>query len=174
MPEIARIQRAALEMQHPVVLGNQMQVTSRAGNARQFGDHAIGVRNGVHYVTAYGEIKAAIRRFQLKDALVLEGQAGRQLRVTRPRQRKVIVDDVDAQHAGPGKKLRQPRRTFAGTAAGIEDASLVRQSIAANQLHFLRPNRARLRIQAAHHRLVGHLPGLRIQISHGVSIAGDE
>ncbi len=174
MPEIAGIERAALEVQHPVVLGNQMQVASRAGHAHQLGYHAIGMRNGVDYVTAHREIEAAIRGFELKDALVLESQTGRKCRVTRSRQCQVIVDDVHAQHPGSRKKLGQPRRPFAGAAAGIENARLVGQSIAANQLHFLRPNRARLRLQAAHHRLVGHLPGLRIQVSHRRLPIGNE
>ena len=48
----------------------------------------------------------------------------------------------------------------------IEDADVVGQPVTTDQLDLLGPDGTRLRVEVAHHRLVGHLPGLGIEVGH--------
>src|SRR5262249_48309950 len=77
-----------------------------------------------------------------------------------------MVDDVDTEHAGAREQLRQPRGAFAGAAPGVEDGDVVRESVAPEQRDFLRPDGVGLSLEVAHHRLVGHLTSLGIEIGH--------
>src|SRR5579862_4428153 len=45
MPHLTRVKRATFEMQHPVILRDEMQITARPRYARQFSNHLVGVRN---------------------------------------------------------------------------------------------------------------------------------
>ena|SRR5208282_2768984 len=78
----------------------------------------------------------------------------------------MFVDDVDAEYLRAGKMLGQSRGGLNGAAAGVEYAKLGRQDVAIEQEPFLGPDGPRLRIQVAHHRLVGHLLGLWVPIGH--------
>ena len=60
MPEIRRIELGGLEMQHPVVLRNKVQVAPGAGDSRKFRDNALGIGNRVQYVAAHGEVETAV------------------------------------------------------------------------------------------------------------------
>ena len=75
VPKLARIMGTSLEVKHPVILGDYVQVASLAGDAGQLGKYAIGIRNGMKNVTANREIEAAIWDAKLEEALVLETQA---------------------------------------------------------------------------------------------------
>ena len=126
MPENPRVECAALEVQHAVVFRNKVQVASAARDSRKLGDHAVCVRNGMQDVAAYGEIETAIGGAQLEDALVLERQPGREPGVARASEIQMMVDDIDAEHAGFWKEFGQPRGAFTGAAAGVEYAGLRR------------------------------------------------
>ncbi len=81
MPKIAGINSGALEMQHAVIFGNDVQITSSASHSRQFANHAIRMRNGLQHMPAHSEVKRAVSELQLKNALMLEFQARGQTRV---------------------------------------------------------------------------------------------
>src|SRR5579863_1712613 len=117
-------------------------------------------------MAAYSQIETAIGSRKLEDALVLESQPGGKVCVARSSHLQVMVNDVNSEHAGSGKEFSQARGSFASAASGVEYVRLSWDCIAANQRDLLRPNGARLRIQAAHHRLVGHLLRLGVQIGH--------
>ena len=172
MPEIPRLERAALEVQHAVVLGNHVQVATSSRHARKLGEHAVGVRNRLNDVAAHGEVEAAVLGVEVVDALVLESEPWRKVRITRSRKVQVRIDDVHAEDARPPEKLGQARCGFARAATGIEDPRLGWERVAGEQRDFLRPDGARLCRKVAHHRLVGHLLGLRIEIRHGF-VAGN-
>ncbi|HWX94380.1 MAG TPA: hypothetical protein VNY29_17255 [Terriglobales bacterium] len=117
-------------------------------------------------MATHREIEAAISGLELENALVLEGQPGCEIRVPLSRKIQVLVNDVNSEHLGAGKEFGQARRAFASAASSVEYVGLGRERITTNHWNFLRPNRAGLRIQAAYHRLVGHLFRLWIQIGH--------
>ncbi len=73
-------------------------------------------------VPADGEVETAVGGRELVDALMLEREPGREASIARPGELQMRVDDVDAEDAGAGKKLGQPRGRLAGAAAGIENA----------------------------------------------------
>src|SRR5208337_203131 len=79
MPEIPRVERAALKVKHAVVLGNQVQGTSPARHSRKFGDHAIRVRDGMKDMAAHGQVETTVGRLKLENTLVLERQSGREV-----------------------------------------------------------------------------------------------
>src|SRR5579863_6478820 len=146
-----------------------MEVAPGTRDPRQFGQHPVRMRNGMHHMAAHGKVEAMVRDAKLEYALVLESQPGRETGITRSRKLKVSIDDVHSQHMRARKEFGQPRRPLAGTAAGIKNAGLGWERIATNQFDFLRPNRPSLRIQAAHHGLVRHLLGLWVKVGHFVS-----
>ncbi len=119
-------------------------------------------------VAAYGEVESAVRGAELEHALVFELEARREVRVARSRQLQMLVDDVNSEHLSARKEPSQTRGALTCAATGVEDVCLLREQVATNQRDFLRPNRSRLRVQVSHHRLVGHLLGLRIEIGHSV------
>ena len=82
--------------------------------------------------------------------------------------RQVRVEDVDAEDLGPGEQLRQARGGFAGAAARVQDSNVGTEPVTPDEFDFLRPNGARLRVQGPHHRLVGHVFGMWIQVRHGM------
>jgi hypothetical protein len=118
-------------------------------------------------VPANRQVEGSVGGFQLEYALVLERQPGSKACVARSRQLQMLVDDVHSEDAGSRKEFGQTRCHLARAAARIEYSRLGRERIAANQRNFLRPNGARLRIEVAHHRLIGHLFRLRVEIGHG-------
>ena len=124
--------------------------------------------NRLDDMAAHGEVETAVFGVEVVDALVLESKPRCKTRITRPRKIQMRIDDIDTEDAGSRKELRQARCRFARAASRVEDPCLGRERIAAQERHFLRPDGARLRGEVAHHRLVGHLPGLRIEIGHGV------
>ena len=68
------------------------------------------------------------------------------------------------------------KTTLIGTICGIVNPTEGRvlvggQRITAEQQRFLRPDRLRLRGQVPHHRLVGHLFGLRVEILQRLLLA---
>src|ERR1700722_4326336 len=79
MPEVAWIDGGALEVQHVVVFGNQVQVPAASRHSYELGDHLIRVRDGMKHVAAYGEVEAAVCGLQLVNALMLEPQPWREL-----------------------------------------------------------------------------------------------
>ena len=166
VPEPPRIQRAALEVQHAVVFGNQVQPSARAGHPREFGDHAVGMRDRMQHVAADDEIERAIRRVQLEHALVLEGHPRSQRRGASARERQVRVDDVDAEDKRLRVQLAEAEGDLARATAGVEDSQLPREIVPPEQLDLLRPDCIRLRREIADHRLVRHLLCLRIEIGH--------
>ena len=59
-------------MQHPVILGNHVQIAAAPRHARELGENAVRIGNRVKDVPAYGEIERPIGGIELEDALVLE------------------------------------------------------------------------------------------------------
>jgi hypothetical protein len=109
MPEFPRVELATLEVQHPVVLGNEVQISSRSRDPRQLSQHAVRMRNGVGYVAAHRQVKTIIGKSQLEDAPVLKLQSGRKFGVAGSRQLQVMINNIDADHVRPRKKFCQPR-----------------------------------------------------------------
>ena len=155
-------------MQHAVVFRNDMKVASAPSHAHQLGDHPVRVWDGMNDVAAHGEVVAQVGCGKRVHALVIEDKPRRQTRVARSRQLQMLVDDVDSEHARLREKLGEARGSFTGAAAGIEYPWLRRQCIATDERRFLRPDSARLRGEITHHRLIGHLFGLRVEIGHDV------
>ena len=60
MPEIPGVECTALEMQHAVVFGNDMNVASAPSHAHQLGDHPVRVWDGMNDVAAHGEVVAQV------------------------------------------------------------------------------------------------------------------
>ena len=84
VPEIARVEFAAtLEVQHPIILGEDVQVASGPRDANELADDPFGVGNGVKHVTANREVESAVGFLQIENALMREREPGRQARVTR-------------------------------------------------------------------------------------------
>src|SRR6266853_1808430 len=98
MPKVQRIERCPLEVQHAVVFGNEVQISSSARNTSELGDHAVRVRNGMKHVAAHGEIEAAVSGFEFENTLMLECQTRRQTRVAPTREFQVLFDDVNSEH----------------------------------------------------------------------------
>ena len=169
VPEGSRIERAILEVQHAVILWNEMQPPAGSGHAHQLRDHAAGERDRMQHVPAHGEVERAVGCREFIDALVLERQPGCELLVPLASGRQVRVENVHAEHLGPGIELRQARGRFTGAATRVEDANLGTEPVAPDEFDFLRPNGARLCVQGPHHRLVGHVLGMWIQVRHGVA-----
>src|SRR4029077_10449299 len=105
MPKVQRIKGRALEMQHAVVFGNQVQISSPACDAGKFGDHAVGVWNGMKHVAAHSEIEAAVGSFEFEDTLIFERQARRETCVASTRKFQMGIDDVDSEDVSERKKL---------------------------------------------------------------------
>ena len=145
VPEVPRIERPALKVQHAVVFGDQVQVASRARNARKLGDHALRVRNGLKDVATHGQIESAVVRSEREHALVLERKPRRQLGIARLGALEMRVDDVHSEHAGLWKELGQARCRFSGAATRFEYPRRSRQHVAPQQRDFLRPDGLRLR-----------------------------
>ena len=107
-------------MDHQVVLGDQVDPAAAARDADQFGERALGVRNGLQHVTADDQIERRVRQSQLEDAPVLEAHALAERRASGAGPLEVIVDHVDAEqrasrkHLGRGaarsRRCRSPRR----------------------------------------------------------------
>src|SRR5712691_1073167 len=143
-----------------------MQVAARLRDPDQLGKYPLRIGNRVEHVAAHREVKSMVRDFEPEYALVLERKPGRQAGKPRASERQVLVENVDAEHVRLRKMLGQARGALTSTAARVEDARFRRQIVAIDQPHFLRPDSSRLSLQVAHHRLVGHLLGLRVQIAH--------
>src|SRR5262249_36236779 len=140
MPEVARVERAALEVQHPVVLGDDVQVATLPSYSHELGHDALRIRDRMDDMAAHREIEARIGRLQLVHALMLERNTRRKPRIPLSSEIQMLIDDVDAEHAGARKKLRQPRRPFTGAAAGVENVRLLRKLVATEQRDLLRPD----------------------------------
>jgi hypothetical protein len=72
MPKISRIKRAALKVEHAVILWNEVQVTSATRNPRKLGDHAVWVRDRMNHVAANGEVETTISGLEPENALALK------------------------------------------------------------------------------------------------------
>ena len=77
MPEVPGIERAALEVQHSVILRNEVQVSSTTRDPRQFGQHAVGVRNRMHDVAANRKVKTTVWKTEFEYTLPLKLQSVR-------------------------------------------------------------------------------------------------
>src|SRR5262245_25361218 len=78
----------------------------------------------------------------------------------------MAIDDVDTHHGRRRKELAETASDLSGAAPGVEDSATAGQSIAAKQVPFLRPDRFGLGGQISHHRFVGHLSRLWVQLVH--------
>jgi hypothetical protein len=78
----------------------------------------------------------------------------------------VGINNVDSEHTSAWEEFGEPPGYLTRATSCIEDAGLGWKGIAMNQRDFLRPDSPRLRIQTSHHRLVGHLLRLRVEIGH--------
>jgi hypothetical protein len=168
VPEVAHVERRALEVQHPVVLGDQVQPPAWPGHARELGVHAVGVRDGVGDVAAHGEVERSVGQPQSEDAAVLERQPRRQRGLAHAGQLEVRVQHVHAQHAGARVVRREARGDLAGAAARVQHADVVGERVAPQQLDLLRPDRLGLRREVARHGFVGHMVHVRVQVGHGL------
>ena len=146
-----------------------MEVTAGSRDSNELAEHAFRLRNRVKDVTAEREIEAAVSDIERVNACMFETQTWRELGIATSRKLQVLVQDVDPEYAGAREEFRDPRGDFAGTAAGIENRRLVGQRVTTKERRLLRPNRTRLRLEIANHRLVGHLLRLRIEIHAGCS-----
>ncbi len=103
-----------------------------------------------------------------EDALMFEAQSRCELGVAFSRQLQMRVDDVDAEHRRLREEVRDARGDLSRTAPGVQDRCTWGKRVACDERFLLRPNRSRLRVEVPHHRLVGHLLRLRIQVHDGL------
>jgi hypothetical protein len=122
----------------------------------------------MQHMAARHQIERFVGGVQRVEALVRERQPRRKPRVARSRDVEMRIDDVDAEHARRSEELGKPRRSLARSASGIENGRLLRQAVTQQQRRLLRPDGLRLRGERAHHRFVGHLCGLRIEVDHRI------
>jgi len=122
-------------------------------------------------VAANRKIEGLVRSAQIVRGLILELETRRQASVARTGELEMLVENIDTEYVRARKELREARGYFAGAAAYVENPRLVRQRITANQRNLLRPNRARLCVQIAHHGLVGLFFRLRVDVGHAASLA---
>ena len=164
-PEIVRIQLLRFEIDHEVVLGDEVQPPAGLRHAHQFGERAIDVRNRLEHVAADHEVEDRIGKAELEDAAVFESVRGSQTTQLHAcaTSRWASMMSTPRTFAW-GKHLRQPICDFAGAAAGVQHARVVGKAIALEERLLLRPDRLGLRRESADHRLIGHFPGLRIEI----------
>src|SRR5258708_25610465 len=80
-------------------------------------------------------------------------------------------EDIHAKDLRRGEELGQVQGDLGWAAAGVEDLRLGAELVARDQRHFLRPDRLRLRREVAHHRLVRHLPLLRVGVLHAIPLS---
>lgn len=165
-PEIIRIESSRFEIDHQIVFGDQVQPPAAPCDAHELGDGAIGVGNRLKHVAAHDEIELRARKTEIENTAVLESHALAERSASRPGHVEMAVDDVDAKHAGLGKQLRQSLRNLSCAAACIQHVRVGRKAVPLEECFLLRPDRVGLRGEIAHHRLVGHFPGLRIEIVH--------
>ena len=156
--------RRRLEVDHQIVLGDQVDPAAAPRDADQFGEGALCMWNRLQHMTADDQIERRVGQSQLEDAPVLEAHAFPRDGASRAGQSQVIIDHVDAEQTGAGKHLSEAQRNLAGAAARVEYVRLDGQAVAVEQWLFLRPDRLGLRREIADHRLVRHLPGLRVQV----------
>src|SRR5580704_1286979 len=79
LPELARVDGRAFEVQHVVILGNQVEISSAASHSNELGDHLVWIRDGMEDVTAHREVEGAVCRVQFVNALMFEFQARREI-----------------------------------------------------------------------------------------------
>src|SRR5258708_3080486 len=117
MAKIQRMDRGTLEVQHAVVFGNQVQISSPACNTSEFGNHLVRVRDGMKHVAAHGEIEAAVRRLEFVNTLMLESQERREIGVALPGKFQIVIHDVDSEHLSARTQFGNPSRAFPRAAA---------------------------------------------------------
>src|SRR5271169_6417860 len=110
-----------------------MQVAAGFGDACKFRDDAIGMRDRMQHVTAYGEIEGAVGGVESKYGLMLEFQPGCEACISRTGQSEMVVNDIHAENMRPREEFGETRGNFAGAAPGVENARLGRERVAAKQ-----------------------------------------
>ncbi len=98
LPEVARIRRATLEVQHAVIFGDDVQIPAATRDANELRERSVGIRNRVDDVSADGKIEAAIGDLQVEYAPMLERESRGEMRKARARKLEMRIDDVDTEH----------------------------------------------------------------------------
>src|SRR5262249_30751629 len=96
----------------------------------------------------------------------LEANALAEARAANARSLEVLFLEVDAEKRGAGVAFGEAHDDLAGAAAHVEHLGTLRQIVAREDGLLLRPDGLGLRGQGSHHRLVGHLAGLRAARVH--------
>ena len=130
----------------------------------QLGDGPVGVRDGLQHVTADHEVEGAGREVELEDRPVLEADPAAEVGRLRPGPFQMCVEDVHPEERRGREGLGEPPGGLAGPAAGVEDARRGRQGVPAQDGQLLRPDRLGLGGEVPHHRLVGHVLGVGVQV----------
>ena len=145
-----------------VILGQQVQPAAGPQHAPDLVEHLVEMRHGLRHVAAHDQIERRVRELQRERVADVEPHTIA-IRVAIPaRQHEVAFEDVDAHDVRIAVQVGKPARDLAGAAAQVQDAQRPGQPVACEQRLLLRPDRLRLPGQVARHRLIAHLPGLRI------------
>ena len=163
-PEVVGVEPPRFEIDHQVVLGDQVDPAAALCHARQLAYRAIGVGDGLQHVAAHDEIELRVGNAELEDAAVVEHDARSERGAARASRLEVAIDDVDAEHARSRQHGRDSIRDFAGAAAGVQHRRVIGKAIPLEERLFLRPDRLGLRREGADHRLVRHFSRLGIEI----------
>src|SRR5439155_7194120 len=83
-PERIGVERARLEVDHPVVLGDHVDPASGTRDADELGEHALRIGDRMDYMAADRQVEGAAREAEVVDAAVLEAYAFAEVGETRP------------------------------------------------------------------------------------------
>src|SRR5579863_8217636 len=108
MPEFQRIPGATLEVQHPVIFGDEVQEPTGTSDSRQLGQHSVGMGDGMQDMAAHSKVKAVVREVEFEYALPLESQSRGEAGVSRSRKLQVLFNNVDSEYTCLRKEFGQP------------------------------------------------------------------